>query len=129
MSILGPKWFICPKQKTFLKKIINIIVIYLLAPFIPQNLKKNILSQSTVVTMCHFRVQNTLICPENFFLFINGPNHYYYFHLPIGPFHWAKFKKYSYSESRVMKMHHFWAQNGPFAPNKIFFWKKSLISC
>ena len=30
------------------------------------------------------------ICPEqNFF----GTNHYYYFHLPIGPFHCAKFKK------------------------------------
>ena len=28
------------------------------------------------------------ICPElNFF----GANHYYYFHLPIGPFHYAKF--------------------------------------
>ena len=29
--------------------------------------------------------------------------------------------KKSYSGSRVMRMHHFWAQNGPFAP--IFFWK------
>ena len=30
------------------------------------------------------------ICPEqNFF----GTNHYYYFHLPTGPFHCAKFKK------------------------------------
>ena len=56
------------------------------------------------------------------------PNHYYYFHLPIGPFNWAKFKKYSDSESRVMKMHHFWAQDGPFAPNKNFFWNKLLIS-
>ena len=22
-----------------------------------------------------------------------------------------------------MRIHHFWAQNGPFAPNKCFFWK------
>ena len=22
-----------------------------------------------------------------------------------------------------MRMHHFWAQNGPFGPNQIFFWK------
>ena len=29
--------------------------------------------------------------------------------------------KNSYSISRVMRMRHFWAQNGPFAP--IFFWK------
>ena len=28
--------------------------------------------------------------PEQSFL---GINHYYYFHLPIGPFHFAKFKK------------------------------------
>ena len=38
-SFLGPKWSICPKQ-IFLKKIINIIFIYLLAPFVAQNLKK-----------------------------------------------------------------------------------------
>ena len=30
------------------------------------------------------------ICPEQFFF---GTNHYYYFHLPIDPFHCAKFKK------------------------------------
>ena len=64
------------------------------------------------------------ICPkQNFF----GTNHYCYFHLPIGPFHCAKFKKMSYSGSRVMRMHHFWTKNGPFAP-KNFFWKKLLIS-
>ena len=34
---------------------------------------------------------------KNFF----GANHYYYFHLPIGPFHWAKSIKSSYSKSRV----------------------------
>ena len=38
---LGPKWFICPKQIFFLKKI-NIIFIYLLAPFILQNFLKNL---------------------------------------------------------------------------------------
>ena len=43
-----------------------------------------------------------------------------YFHLPNDPFHCAKFKKHSYSESRVMMMHHFWTQYGPFAPNKSF---------
>ena len=30
------------------------------------------------------------ICPEQK---IFGTNHYYYFHLPIAPFHCAKFKK------------------------------------
>ena len=38
---LGPKWSICPPpQKNFFWKIINIILIYLSAPFIVQNFKK-----------------------------------------------------------------------------------------
>ena len=37
---LGPKWSICPKQ-IFFWKIISIILIYLLAPFIVQNFKKS----------------------------------------------------------------------------------------
>ena len=41
-------------------------------------------------------------------------------------FHCAKFRKSSYSRSRVMTMHHFWTQYGPFAPNK-FFWKIIII--
>ena len=39
VPFLGPKWSICPKQ-IFFWKIINIILIYLLAPFIVQNFKK-----------------------------------------------------------------------------------------
>ena len=39
--------------------------------------------------MCHFRAQNDPFLLNNFF----GTNHYYYFHLPIGSFHCAKFKK------------------------------------
>ena len=63
------------------------------------------------------------ICHEqNFF----GTNHYYYFRLPIGSIHWAKFKKNSYSESRVMRMRHFWTTNISFDPNKFFFLKKII---
>ena len=36
---LGPKWSICPKQ-VLLWKILNIILIYILPPFIVQNFKK-----------------------------------------------------------------------------------------
>ena len=40
---LGPKWSICPKQFFFFfGKIVNIILIYLLAPFIGQNLDKTL---------------------------------------------------------------------------------------
>ena len=38
VPFLGPKWSICPKQN-FFWKIISIILIYLLAPFIGQNFK------------------------------------------------------------------------------------------
>ena len=62
------------------------------------------------------------ICPEQKLF---GTNHYYYFHLPIGPFIVKNIKK---SRSRVM-MHHFWSQNGPFAQtNFFFFFGKLLIS-
>ena len=48
------------------------------------------------------------------------------FDLHNDPFHCAKFRKSSCSRSRVMTMHHFWTQHGPFAPNK-FFWKIIII--
>ena len=37
---LGPKWSMCPKQ-LFFKKIINIMLIYILAPFIVKNLENS----------------------------------------------------------------------------------------
>ena len=40
--------------------------------------------------VCHFWAQNDPFVMNNFFF---GTNHYYYFHLPAGPFHCAKFKK------------------------------------
>ena len=58
------------------------------------------------------------ICPKQIFF---GTNHYYYFHPTISPSHCAKFKKYSYSGSRVMRICHVWAKNAPFAPSKTFF--------
>ena len=39
-TIFGPKMVHLPQTKNFLKKIINIILIYLLAPFIVQNFQK-----------------------------------------------------------------------------------------
>ena len=63
---------------------------YLLGPFILENLKKSSLGQSRVMRMCYFRGPKWFIWHEgNVF----GTNHYYYFHLPTGPFHCAKFKK------------------------------------
>ena len=61
--------------------------------------------------------------------FAGGSVHHYMkcnFDLPNDHFHCAKFRKSSYSRSRVMTMHHFWTQYGPFAPDK-FFWKIIII--
>ena len=59
------------------------------------------------------------ICHEqNFF----GTNHYYYFHLPIGPFHCAKFKKILTADPELWGCAIF----GPkmvHLPQTIFFWK------
>ena len=92
---------------------------YLLAPFILQNFKR-ILRADPELSDVPFSDPKWPICPEQFFF---GTNHYYYFHLPIGPSHCAKFKKNSFSRSRVKRMCHFLIQNGPFAPPKFFFSK------
>ena len=105
----------------FSQKTTNKIFMYPLAPFILQNLKK-ILEPTLSYDNVPFLGPKWPICPEQNFL---GTNHYY-FYLPIGPFHCLKCKENSYSRSRVMRMHHFLARNGPFAPNKIFFGKLSI---
>ena len=80
--------------------------------FDPNNLfffwKKLILFSSTYWSLSFYKILNKFLepiqsyedvpfsdpkysnLPWNFFL---GTNHYYYFHLPIGPFRWAKFLK------------------------------------
>ena len=62
---------------------------YLLAPFILQNIKK-ILRTYPELRDVPFWGPKWPICPEPIFF---GTNHYYYFHLPIDPIHCAKFKK------------------------------------
>ena len=57
------------------------------------------------------------ICPKHFFFW---ENYYYHSHLPISPFHSAKFKKKSSCRPRVMRMCSFLAQNGPFPQMTIF---------
>ena len=44
-------------------------------------------------------------------------------HLPTGPFYRAKFKKNSFSRSRLTRTHNFGAKNGPFAQMRISFRK------
>ena len=87
---------------------------YLLAPFILQNFKK---------------------VPELWRCAIFGPKiahlswtkNFWYKPLLLSSTYWSfslcKILKNSYIGSRVMRMHHFWAQIGPFAPKQIFFCK------
>ena len=62
---------------------------YILAPFILQNFKK-ILRADPELWDVPFAGPKWPICNEQFFF---GTNHYYYFHLPTGPFDCAKSKK------------------------------------
>ena len=76
------------KNKIFLVQTIIITFIYLLALFIAQNFKK--LQPIQNYEDVPFSGPKWPICHEQDFF---GTNHYYYFHLPTGPFHCPKFKK------------------------------------
>ena len=67
----------------------------------------------------HFQVQNDPFARNTFF----EKTIKYNFHVPLGLFHYTKVKENPYSGSRVMRMHYFWAQNHPLAPNENFFRK------
>ena len=62
---------------------------YLLATFILQNFLK--IYRTDFYENVPFSGQKWPICHEKKFFF--GTNHYYYFNLPIGPFHCGTFKK------------------------------------
>ena len=64
---------------------------YLLAPFILQNLKKILGADQELWECAIFGPKMAHLSWTIFFFF--GTNHYYYFHLTVGPFHCAKFKK------------------------------------
>ena len=110
-------------NKIFLVQTIIITFIYLLALFIVQNLKK-FLQQIQNYDDALFLDPKWSICPKHFFFW---ENYYYHSHLPISPFHCAKFKKNSSSGSRVIRMCNLWAQNRPFLQVR-FFWKNLLMS-
>ena len=121
MPFLGPKQPICPEHN-FLVQTIVIAFIYLFALFIVQNSYNG----SRIMKVYHIWTQSGPFAPNRFFFW---GNYYYHSHLPISPFHCAKFKKKSSSGSRNMRMCNLWAQNGPFPPNKNFFRKPVNEPC
>ena len=81
---------------------------YLLAPFILQNVKKNLRADAELWGCA---------------IFVPWTKRFWYKPLSFlssthWPFSLCKILKISYSGSRVMRIHHFWDQNGPSAPNK-----------
>ena len=115
-----------PEMSFFLeKKLIKVSCTHILAPFILQNFRKILRAYPELGRCSIFEPKIVHFSWTKFC----GTNHYYYFTfiylLPL--FIVQNLWRNSYSESRVMKMPHFWAQNGSFAPNN-FFSKKLLIS-
>ena len=83
---------------------------YLLAPFIPQNVKKILRANPEFGGCAIFETKMAHLPLTKMF----GTNHYYYFHLHIDPFHWEKSLKNSSIGSIVLKMLNFLVQNGHF---------------
>ena len=61
----------------------------------------------------------TLCCEQNIF----GTNHYYYFHLPIGPFHCAKFKKVLTADPELSECTIFGSKMVDLPQTFLFLWK------
>ena len=113
-----------PQMIFFCQKTTNKMLMYLLASFILQFFQ-NIFRANPELWGCAIVEAKTAHSSWTNFFF--GTNYYCYFDLPISPFHCSTLKKKSYRGSRVMRMHNFWIQNGPLAPQKTFF-AKLLIS-
>ena len=131
----------CRKWIFFLKN--NKILIYLLFPFILQNLKRILRADPESSGCAIFIEQNfqkvLTVDPKLWGCPIFGPK---MVHLPqtfffekllisfssISPFHYPKFQKNPSSRSRVMWMCNFWTKNCPFAQLTYLLVVSSLFS-
>ena len=124
LSFLGPKWFICPKQNLFLKKIIKIIFIYLLAPFNRQNFKKILRANPELWACAMFGPK----IPQ----FVLNKTFWYKPLLLLSSTYWSfsfgKIKKKNIltADAELWGCAIFWTQNGSFAPNKNLFGRLSI---
>ena len=87
---------------------------YLLAPFILQNFEK--VPELWGCTI--FGLKMAHLSWTNFF----GTNHYYYFHLPIGLFHCAKFKEIFTVDPKLWGCA-FFEPKWSICPKQTYFWK------
>ena len=105
-------------NKIFLVQTIIITFIYLLALFTVQNLKKFLQQIQIYENMPFLGPKCSISFPLKNIYF--GTNNYQHFHLPIGSFLCAKFKKILTADPEFITMHNFWAQYGPFPLMRIF---------
>ena len=112
MPFSGPKWPICPGQKSFGTN--HYYYFHLpIGPFHWAKFKKILTVDPELLRCTIFGPKMVHLLQAKKFL----ENYSYHFHLTISPFHWAKFKKNSSRGSRVMRMRNFWAQMRIFSEN------------
>ena len=113
-------------NKLFLVQTIIITFIFLLALFILQNLKQ-ILTLDPELWECAFFGPKMVHLPQTKFVWKIINIILIYLLAPF--FNCAKVYKNSSRGSRVLRMHNFWAQNGPFPQIRIFFRKPVNKPC
>ena len=112
-----------PQISFFSRKTTNKILMYLFAPSILQKSKKILRADPDLRGCAIFGPIMPYLSWTKFF----GTNHYYYFHLHIGLFHWGKFEKILTADPELWGC----AISGPkmvHLPQTTFFFGKLLIS-
>ena len=87
-SFLGPKWFICLKQIFFFGKK---LLISFSSTYWPLSFCKILKKLLKPIQIYEDVPRSGPKYPNLSWTKFFGTSHYYYFYLPIGPFHWAKF--------------------------------------
>ena len=86
--------------------------------------QRKLFSEKSLIWLIHTVILDPkwLIYPDHIIFFWKTINSNFIY-MPFGPFYCTKLKKNNLCGSRVMKSHHFQAQNNPFAQNNFFFRK------
>ena len=118
------KWSKLWKDQTapnefFSQETTNKTFIYLSASFILQNFKKILRANPQLWGCAIFGLKIAHLFWTVFF----GTNHYYYFHLPIDPFHCANFKNILTADPELWGCAVFGTKMVHLPPNKYFFGK------
>ena len=117
-SLAHPKWPICPKWDFFSQKLL-IQIPRTCWPLSLSKISKKSLEQIQSYEQAPFLGLKWPIC-------LKWEKNYYIFHVPLGPFHWAKFQKNPQSGSTVWCT--IFRQKIAHLPQRYFFSKNLLIN-